>query len=151
MLLGALLAIPVLVGAGVYHCGRNLEDFLLILKTSLDQSDAKLSKHARAADIAEIINKVPVVLGTARAAGAGSAGSLAAGVAVDVIMAGTATGVVDVGVVAGIAAGVGGVMITAGAVAGGVIGAKAAKDANSPGEAAEMAAGAIIDGVKKLF
>ena len=42
-------------------------------------------------------------------------------------------------------------MVAAGAVAGGVIGAKAAKGAESPGEAAEMAKDAFIDGVNKLF
>ena len=133
VLLGALLGIPVLVGAAVYHGGRNLKQLLLILKELSDQSDAKPSKNAMAADIQEIINNMPdltVVLGavgggkTALQAGAGAVGAVAAA---------------------------GGVMVAAGAVTGGVIGAKAAEGADSPGEAAIMATTAVFDEVRKLF
>ena len=42
-------------------------------------------------------------------------------------------------------------MVAAGAVTGGVIGAKAAEGADSPGEAAIMATTAVFDEVRKLF
>ncbi|XP_062372546.1 GTPase IMAP family member 7-like [Sardina pilchardus] len=137
VLLGALLGIPVLVGAGAYHFGKSLKDVLLAL------SKATL---AGAAAGAGVMGAGAMGAGAAGAVGAAEAGTIAASTAAE---AGAAVGL---GVVAGITAGVvGGVMVASGAVIGGIVGAKAAGEAQSPGDAAEMAKDAVCDGVKNLF
>ncbi|XP_076144935.1 leukotriene B4 receptor 2a isoform X2 [Alosa pseudoharengus] len=158
VLLGALLGIPVLVGAGVYHCGKSLKELLLTLSKATIAGAVTGARVIGAGAGSIIVGGAGTGVNMGAAALAGvEAGTVAASTAAE---AGTAAvggaagagGAVGLGVVAGITAGVvGGLMVTAGAVAGGIVGTKAAGNSQSPGEAAEMAKDAVCDGVKKIF
>lgn len=162
VLLGALLGIPVLVGAGVYHFGKGLKELLFMLsKTTVVGAAAGAGAGLGAASGVGIGATVGVETGTVAAStAAGSTAAAAAAAATGAeagaaVAGGTAglgaTGAIGVGFAIGMSAAVASVMFTTGAVAGGIAGANAAKAAVSPGEAAEMAKDAVCDGIKDLF
>lgn len=170
VLLGALLGIPVLVGAGVYHFGKGLKELLLMLSKATvvgaaagagagvgvagaGAAGAVGTAGTGAASGVAIGSTLGVEAGSvAAAAAAGGASGAEAGAAVAGGAAGLgAAGAIGVGFAIGMTAGAASVMITTGAVAGGIMGANAAKAALSPGEATEMAKDAVCDGIKDLF
>lgn len=168
VLLGALLGIPVLVGAGVYHFGKGLKELLLMLSKATvvgaaAGAGAGVGVGAGAASGIGIGATVGAEAGTVAAStGAGTSAAAAAaaagatgaeaGAALTGGAAGLGTaGAIGVGFAIGMTAGVASLMFTTGAVAGGIAGANAAKAALSPGEAAEMAKDAVCDGIKDLF